>query len=518
MNEPKLDELGQTDRFCLFNDWLAGEVAGERAQEIASDLARPDSLIFGAISELDEAARPLTSDLPAAQPASGVAAIRFWPLAAAAALIAAVTLGFLAYRRPADPARQVAALEQRAKALQEAAPAPAEIRKLRDDLSGSPIEVAALAWHSETLLQFMTKTRPRSPSAIEAEFGSQVDRVLAAAHAESRPGSPTVILAGLPAGQRDYARQLYGSVWQYAGDSGRKLDPKLEGFLIDARRPGENVGMIVPSYFMTMDAAERASWDRIVALGGKTLPVKIVNTRQYTEGFVPTQAYDQAIEHARTNGVEVFAYVNCDGGLKDEKAVETELRKWHELFPGRFDGIYFDNQSMYDDSRLLYFTRIFKLARQLEPKWKVISATDGACDEAFIKILKDNIICYKTNGTFPRFNGWEKKYGRERFGALIHQVDRLSEADFLQAAAVFGWVYATAKAEAIHTYKTLPPFLEEESALLKRLNGEEPAPRKNRQASNAWPQGVGFPPPPGQACRSIATALRKNFTRSGSAI
>ena len=118
MNARKLDDLSQTDLFCLFNDWLAGEVEGERAREIAADVARRDSIIFGAIDALDEAVRPLqqaeADDVP---PVPGdPAAIRLapadqpgdiprrratrpvppWFLALAAALLAAVSIGWLA--------------------------------------------------------------------------------------------------------------------------------------------------------------------------------------------------------------------------------------------------------------------------------------------------------------------------------------------------------------------------------------------------------------------------------------
>ena len=332
----------------------------------------------------------------------------------------------------------------------------------------------------------MANTQPSSPETIETEYGTQVDRLLAAvSHAGTQQGGPSVVLANLPGEQSDYAEKVYGKVWQHAGRTGRKLSPKLESFLLNARRPGESVGMIVPFYSYAMIPDERKSWDRIVALAGKSPPVKIVNTRMFTDGFAPTKAYDEAIDHAKVAGVEVYAYISCNGGDTDEKKIEADLRGWHDSFPGRFSGIYFDNQPMYNDSRVAYFKRIFLLAKQIEPRWKIIAATDRGCDEVFAKILEDSIICYKINDKFPEFRGWENKYRRDRFGALIHNIERLDEAEFIRAAAIFGWVYATGKPENDNPYRHPPLYLEQESSILQKLNGGAEAAVPGRQANRS---------------------------------
>jgi len=260
------------------------------------------------------------------------------------------------------------------------------------------------------------------------------------------------------------------ATYQSKGDIG----PNQLGVL--QRNRQSDIGMIIPHYFYLMDQTDRLNWDRIIALSDAHLPIKLVNVRIYTKDLVKGSDYvtkfSRALDDVRNRNlnVEVYAYVTCDGAGKALDIAKGEVTNWHELFGNRLQGIYFDNQPMDADGRVEYFRQLFAFTKELEPSWKIIAATDGGCDEAYLKILDDSIICYKTDVAFPEIKGWEHNYDSGRFGAVIHQADQLSDTELRRAATWFGWLYVTAKAERINNYKTLPTYLENEANVLKELN------------------------------------------------
>ena len=368
------------------------------------------------------------------QPAFRLIAARLTPLAAAAVILLAVTLGYLAYHRRPGVER-------------------------RPELAGDQLS-------------------PNQLSGFQARIAVLESQLAELQAAGSRPNADRRFILTRQREVRADARQL-------TAESGNRLSPRLEESLLEGRA-GEKIGMIIPHYFFTMDAADQAAWKRIVSLAGPNLPVKIVNTRPYGKEARPTEAYlkgyAEALNLAREHGVEVFAYVNCDGGLKDLDRAKEEIRNWHELQGGRIRGMYFDNQPMNDDHRVGYFAELFGYTRSLAPNWQIITATDSQCSEAYGKIDDKSIICYKTEGAFPRFKGWEKPYGSERFAAIVYKTDQLEETALRRTAAVFGWVFVTSPSEKIDPHKHLPDYLEKEAEYLRSINqrrNEQPPPARS---------------------------------------
>ena len=94
MNDLEFSELSQTDLLCLWADWLSGDTSDERAREIAVDIACPDSRIFAALEEFDEAIAPLYPESPVEKPFANPRS-RWW--VTAFAMAASILVALSAY-------------------------------------------------------------------------------------------------------------------------------------------------------------------------------------------------------------------------------------------------------------------------------------------------------------------------------------------------------------------------------------------------------------------------------------
>lgn len=469
---------------------IAGYVAGTCTTEERARVERAMDA-YPAVRECVAVVRELTAAVPP-RPVRRPIARR---LLAAAALVAAATIGWLALRsagwrgandpppladRPGQEwSEQVRIAARRAEALKDAPSDAPEVRALRRDALRLRLEAFPEVTASPPLLSLLERTEPAEPSEAEAELKAQVARIaadLAPRPAAGGPDRQARLLSLLPPGLREGSVNLYGDVQRAARSRGDKLDPALANYLVGVRRPGDQVGMIIPACFPLSDAGGKLEWDRLLAavrggVGGAPIQVVIdLGTRQAG----PDPDYVRAIEQANRAGVGVLAYVNCDGGDKDLKKAEDEAARWHRYYPGQLRGIFFDNQPEINDVRLNYSVELFRFARGLDRRWQIVSCTVGECDEECLtKTGADVVFRYGRPGEI-RLKGWEAKYDPARFGVMVRAVDDPAQADRaigLAAAMHFGWIYVTgSEGMPDRSFEFLPGYLARQVAEIGRLN------------------------------------------------
>jgi hypothetical protein len=232
----------------------------------------------------------------------------------------------------------------------------------------------------------------------------------------------------------------------------------------------------------------------VLALGGQGVRIKVVIATTIDQAAEADPNYVAVIDLAHQRGIEVLGGVGCSGGQEGLKLAEERVRKWHELYPNRLDGLFFPEQ---DTAVALVrpYAALYRYARSLEPRWQIVACPGTPCDEAFLRDTGADILCPSTSPDGPHTQGWEPKYDPERFAAIVPDVTDPALVDGFLMKAVekhFGWVCVEGKDGNV----SKPPYLAEEFRWIgvmnhRILNGNAPVPAGRTKTAPAKAKGRG---------------------------
>ena len=305
--------------------------------------------------------------------------------------------------------------EARAKELMDTPKDDAGVRGLRGTVLTMRLrdDTRPLVLASKPLAEFMRLKPADDPVAKAAEMKPQA---LALVDRLSRPKQRgAYLLCVLPPGIRTEAVDLYKDIQAYARSPGAQPDASLLDYITRARRPmkQDTLGMIIPMYIYP-DRNNPGPWNQVMALGNLGVRIKVIINPNFDNAQDADPQYVAVIERAHRSGVEVLGRVSCQGGEGGVAAAQRQVMIWHQLYPGRLDGLFFADQST-DIALVKPYAALYRYARGLENHWQIVACPGSPCDEAFLTETRADILCPSSNVGGPYTQGWERKYDPERW-------------------------------------------------------------------------------------------------------
>jgi hypothetical protein len=241
--------------------------------------------------------------------------------------------------------------------------------------------------------------------------------------------------------------------------------------------------LLVPAYFYPAGDGLK-EWDALIAAHDPARRVEIVaiaNIDSGKPGKTVNADYAAVIKKASAKGVRVVAYVPTGYGKAPLEQVKGHIDDYFRHYP-TLAGVFLDEQA--SDGALVasYYAPLRQHVLKAKAGALVVTNPGTVCDERYLSdgkqtTVADVVVLHENSeaaAPFAKFTPppWARKYGAERFAALVYACPELKGLELAKEKHV-GWVYVTDKAGPPapgNPWERLPRYWADEARRVGELN------------------------------------------------
>ncbi|MDR3638787.1 MAG: spherulation-specific family 4 protein [Isosphaeraceae bacterium] len=266
------------------------------------------------------------------------------------------------------------------------------------------------------------------------------------------------------------ARSLQRCVWVLG------LGLAALGISLGAPLETAPVRLLVPAYFYPAGEGLKA-WDRLIAAADKA-PIVAVVDPDNGPGKQVDENYRAVLERARRSQLTLIGYVTLAYAKRPADAVKADVDRWLALYPGKVDGIFFDEQPS-GPEHVPFVAECFAHARRRIKGARIVSNPGTVCAAEYLAVPGRPTVCLfeaKTGVDAYQPPSWGAKLGAEQVAVLLYDVPKAegmkrSLQEMLRKRA--GYVYVTDDSGA-NPWDRLPSYWDEEVAAVAETNRRTP--------------------------------------------
>lgn len=247
-----------------------------------------------------------------------------------------------------------------------------------------------------------------------------------------------------------------------------------------------NLKIIIPAYFEPYTSL----WDTMI-YNAQCLPGKFYAIINRLNG--PWPAYDSLLDERITNfrnaGGSVIVYVNTyrynENEIRPIDSVKLEVDTWYDWYPGKIDGVFYDQVYPVDGSQVGFYQNLYQYAKAKDANNLVVLNPGANTSENYVDYngsRVSDVICTFENrvteiASWP-FQSWQSNYDYSRFYFLVHTAPTVEDMYYSLNEALsrrYGWFYCTTDTMA-NPWDDLPPYMTAMRKAVKAVSeGTSPA-------------------------------------------
>lgn len=233
--------------------------------------------------------------------------------------------------------------------------------------------------------------------------------------------------------------------------------------------------ILVPAYFYPSDQGLE-HWNSIAAMASKA-PVTAILNPANGPGTAADPAYTSVITNARAAGVKVIGYVHTSWGARPLIEVIRDINRYMTIYA--VDGIFVDEMGNDTSEKMVnYYLSIYHYVKGFDKKHRVVANPGVAAPEVYLSLpVADSVVTFEAGSRqyqHKQVGGWERNYGKDRFGHLIHGVATVDVAlkyvDLAEQRHA-GLIYVTNHRISGNPWDSLPSYWSDLVSEVCRRNG-----------------------------------------------
>jgi hypothetical protein len=220
---------------------------------------------------------------------------------------------------------------------------------------------------------------------------------------------------------------------------------KIALVVVAALFPFTSFGMEVAIPLYTYPYYGEPNWETALHESPRDTSFIIANVND-GPGYDRDYEWSNMIHRANNKDIDVYGYVYTNYGRRPPREVDMEIRRWFQLYP-EIDGIFMDEVGT-GKKLLSYYKNRYTFTKRIRSNTTVVLNPGTTLPESYmaagdiITMFEGSYYEWKDR-SFPT---WMKKYGDNRFYAIVYETDSRRDMEKVVSQAHkdnIGHIYVT---------------------------------------------------------------------------